>query len=143
MTSKKAVFESLVRNEEGFYDVKPEELKKLFSSCHVVDVRRPDEWISDLGHVSGVQFAPLETDLMKFLDAIPASEKDDTWVFICRSGGRSGRATAMAHQKGLTNAYNMMGGMMRWNALGFEVSRTKPAGGFETSASVCLTPKKS
>jgi len=122
MSNKNAIFENLIPNEMGCYDIKPEELKKLFSDCHVVDVRRPDEWVSELGHISGVQFATLETNFVKFIDAIPSAQKNDTWVFVCRSGARSAKAAAIAIQKGIPMAHNMMGGMIQWNNLGFPVA---------------------
>ena len=125
MTEKNANFEKLIPNAEGIFDVSVEEFKKNFGSCHSVDVRRPDEWVSELGHIKGVQFATLETDLMKFLDSVPATQKSDTWVFVCRSGGRSARAAAIAQSKGFSKAYNMMGGMICWNAAAYEVSREK------------------
>ncbi len=46
--------------------------------------------------------------------------KDKTVVFICRSGGRSGNATAMAKDQGFANVYNMKGGMLLWNEMGLE-----------------------
>lgn len=70
-----------------------------------------------------MQFATLETDLLKFIDSIPANQKNETWVFVCRSGARSAKAAAIAIQKGIPTAHNMMGGMIQWNNLGFPVSR--------------------
>ncbi|MGE4130194.1 MAG: rhodanese-like domain-containing protein [Bdellovibrionales bacterium] len=47
--------------------------------------------------------------------------KDKTVVFVCRSGARSGRATAFAFEQGFKYVYNMKGGMIRWNELNLEV----------------------
>jgi hydroxyacylglutathione hydrolase len=59
------------------------------------------------------------------LDSVPQrlSElpKDQTVVFVCRSGGRSGRATAYARDNGFTSVYNMKGGMLLWNQQGLTV----------------------
>ena len=46
--------------------------------------------------------------------------KDKTVVFVCRSGGRSARATAHALEHGYTNVYNLKGGMILWNELHLE-----------------------
>ena len=123
--TKKVKFEGVVQNPEGPLDIMPEELKLKATQCHLLDVRRPDEWVGELGHIEGSKFATLESDLTQFLEAVKADERQDTWVFVCRSGGRSARAASMAMQMGFSNTYNMMGGMLRWNALGYPIKRTK------------------
>lgn len=117
------VFESAHLSADGVYDVSPEEtLAKLkHGEIKVIDVRRPDEWTGELGHVQGASFATLETDLGKTLDTLSPEE---TYVFVCRSGGRSTTATARAQSKGLKYTYNMLGGMILWNRLGLPVSKT-------------------
>jgi rhodanese-related sulfurtransferase len=120
---KNSIFSTLLPNPEGFTDITVEELSMKKEGVNLVDVRRPDEWIGELGHISGSKFATLETDLMKFLDSVPAAKKEETWIFVCRSGARSGRAAAVATQKGFGRAYNMMGGMIRWNAVGLPVQK--------------------
>ncbi|MEM7658511.1 MAG: rhodanese-like domain-containing protein [Bacteroidota bacterium] len=45
-----------------------------------------------------------------------AELKDKEVVMICRSGGRSGRATAFLKQQGFANARNLQGGMLAWKA---------------------------
>ena len=34
---------------------------------------------------------------------------------VCRSGGRSGKASTMLIHAGVKNVYNMTGGMVEWN----------------------------
>ena len=56
--------------------------------------------------------APEVQDQIKSLGADGAEV-----VFICRSGGRSGQATQFARQRlGLTNARNLIGGMLAWKS---------------------------
>ena len=86
----------------------------------LIDVRRPDEFNGDLGHIEGAQFFTLETDLEGALQRLP---KDKTYIFVCRSGGRSGRATEMAVAAGFKSVFNMEGGMLAWNAADYPVSR--------------------
>jgi hydroxyacylglutathione hydrolase len=98
-------------------DIDPKELWDKRSEVMIIDVRRPDEWEGDLGHIPGAHHIVLDTLPDRFSE-IPA---DKTVVFVCKSGGRSGRATAFAKEQGLEHVFNMKGGMMAWNQLNLEV----------------------
>lgn len=78
----------------------------------LIDVRRADEFNSDLGHIEGAKLVTLGSELTKFLDE---GNVADEIVFICRSGGRSGTATSESIKKGYKFSINMAGGMIRWN----------------------------
>ena len=85
----------------------------------MIDVRQPDEYTGELGHIAGTKLVVLNT-LPDNLSEIP---QDKTVVFVCRSGGRSAQAAAFALMKGYKEAYNMMGGMLQWNNLQLPVER--------------------
>lgn len=97
-------------------DIHPNEVWSQKDNLVLVDVRRPDEYTGELGHVPGAQLMVLDT-LPERLSELP---KDRTVVFICRSGARSGRATAFAKNQGFKDVYNMLGGMILWNELNLE-----------------------
>jgi len=97
-------------------DVLAEDVKKSLNQVHIIDVRNPDEFTGELGHIPGANLIVLNT-LPDHLDQIP---RDKTIVFVCKSGGRSGRAAAFALEEGYEHVYNMRGGMLRWNELKFE-----------------------
>jgi glyoxylase-like metal-dependent hydrolase (beta-lactamase superfamily II)/rhodanese-related sulfurtransferase len=78
----------------------------------LIDVRRPDEFNGEYGHIEGAKLVTLGPDLMKYLET---EDKEKEIVFICRSGNRSGQATALAQQLGFKYAANMVGGMINWN----------------------------
>jgi rhodanese-related sulfurtransferase len=121
MIEKKAVqFSKIQVSGEGIPEVSPEETLKNAHYCKVIDVRRPDEFTGELGHIDSAKLCTLETDLEKSLSKFDPA---DTFIFVCRSGARSGRATQMAIQKGLKNSVNMSGGMLAWNEKGLPVSR--------------------
>lgn len=84
------------------------ETKKI----RIVDVRRPDEFNSELGHIKGAQLITLGPLLTKFL--VDGNRQEEI-IFVCRSGGRSGSATAESLQYGYKKTVNMVGGMLRWN----------------------------
>lgn len=104
-------------NHEGVLDISADELHKNLRNVKVIDVRRQDEWTGEFGHISGADLMTLNT-LPEHIDEI-STEKPI--VFVCRSGGRSGQATAFALQNGLENVYNMQGGMIAWTQKNFEV----------------------
>lgn len=104
---------------EGVFDIAPAELQQVMSQVKMIDVRQPEEYEGELGHVAGAELIPLGT-LPDHLDQLP---KDQTIVFICRSGARSANATAFALMNGWTHVYNMKGGMLFWNALQLPIER--------------------
>ena len=101
---------------EGVMDVHPRSVLEKKDSLSLIDVRRPDEFTGELGHIPGARLFTLDT-LPQTLEELP---KDKTTVFICRSGGRSSQATALALENGFQSAFNMQGGMLLWNELNFE-----------------------
>ena len=85
----------------------------------LIDVRGPDEFTGELGHIKGSVLKTLGPELENYLQI---ADKKKSILFICRSGARSARATAYALQLGFNEVYNMEGGMLNWNANGFEVT---------------------
>ena len=79
----------------------------------LIDVRQPEEFTGELEHIENAELIVLNT-LPTSLNKIP---RDQTVVFICKSGGRSAQAAAFAKQNGFDNTYNLKGGMMLWNQL--------------------------
>lgn len=121
MTAKFISFDTKTENPqwEGVYDIAPTELHMKMSQVKLVDVRQPEEYEGDLGHIPGSELIVLDT-LPDHLGDLP---KDQTIVFICRSGNRSGKAAAYATMNGFNNVYNMQGGMLMWNQLLLPVER--------------------
>lgn len=119
MVSQFIDFKTKQRNPDvaDVEDIDPKELWDNRDSVTIVDVRRPDEFTGELGHVPGSSLIVLDT-LPEKLNEIPT---DKTIVFVCRSGTRSGRATAFAKEQGVSHVFNMKGGMIEWNALKLEV----------------------
>ena len=84
----------------------------------LIDVRRPDEFTGELGHIKGAQLITLGPELIRFLET---ANLEDEIVFVCRSGGRSGAATAESRLRGFKHTVNMTGGMIRWNQSGLPI----------------------
>jgi rhodanese-related sulfurtransferase len=98
---------------EGVIDIEPKELLTKKDQVILVDVRQPDEFTGELGHIPTAELMVLDT-LSERINELP---KDKTIVFVCRSGGRSARATAFAKSVGFKHVFNLKGGMLLWNEL--------------------------
>ncbi|MEM6632166.1 MAG: rhodanese-like domain-containing protein [Bacteroidota bacterium] len=94
-------------------DITVKELKERLDkgeALNMIDVREPNEW--EMQHLEGVakiSLGNLPTSLAD-LDEL----KDKEVVMICRSGGRSGRATQFLQAQGFSNVRNLAGGMLAW-----------------------------
>ncbi len=119
LSAKQTQFSSQKANPDypGVLDISPEELKDLKDQVQLIDVRRPDEFTGELGHIPGSELIVLDT----LTESVDRLDKNKTIVFICRSGARSARASMLVKEFGITDTYNMWGGMIEWNRLGFEV----------------------
>ncbi len=93
-----------------------DELRGLLErrECALVDVREPGEFAA--GHAPDAVNLPLSRFDPK---ALPAGRV----VLICKSGGRSGNALALARRAGVGEITHFAGGMGLWASLGGAVVR--------------------
>jgi rhodanese-related sulfurtransferase len=100
-------------------DVDPKEVLEKKAQILLIDVRRPDEFTGELGHIPKAQLLTLD-QLPSKIEELP---KDKTIVFVCRSGARSAQAASFAIECGFDSVYNMKGGMLLWNERGFQIEK--------------------
>ena len=99
---------------EPYYRVDSPEAKAILDqdgdAAVLVDVRRPDEWIT--GHAQGAIHIPID-DLLDRMDELPQDKK---LLFICAAGVRSGLACEVAASVGLSPEllYNIEDGTPAW-----------------------------
>ncbi|MBO9667542.1 MAG: rhodanese-like domain-containing protein [Bdellovibrio sp.] len=98
-----------------------QELQKRIHQVRIVDVRTPEEYTGELGHIAQAELVPLGPALIDFLKSQPLNEEI---VFVCRSGARSGQTTLLSEEMGFTRTFNMIGGMLKWNELKFATEGT-------------------
>ncbi len=106
-----------VRSPEGIPEVTPQQVQSMAEGARIVDVREVNEFTGELGHIPGAELVPLGT----IEHAANEWDKLAPLVMVCRSGGRSGRATQTLKRMGFTEVVNMTGGMLAYNAAGLEV----------------------
>ncbi|MFC4553645.1 rhodanese-like domain-containing protein [Georgenia faecalis] len=80
----------------------------------LLDVREQDEW--DAGHAPDAVHIPLG-ELPARVDELPEADL----IVVCRSGGRSARATAWLARAGF-EARNLDGGMKAWERAGLPLA---------------------
>jgi rhodanese-related sulfurtransferase len=78
----------------------------------MIDVREPFEYEEYNIGAELIPMGRLQVELENFED-----KKEDEIIMICRSGARSGNATAYMRQIGFKNVKNLIGGMLRWQDL--------------------------
>jgi len=88
----------------------------------LLDVREPDEYIGELGHIAGARLIPLR-ELPARAEAELAPFKDADVVVICRAGVRSVTAAAILTGLGFQKVCSMKGGMLDWNDSRLPVER--------------------
>jgi glyoxylase-like metal-dependent hydrolase (beta-lactamase superfamily II) len=87
----------------------------------LLDVREPEEFIGELGHIEGALLVPLDA-LERRLPKLHGYAERDV-VTICRAGARSATAGAILTRAGFRRPVNLDGGMIAWVAAGLPVQR--------------------
>jgi rhodanese-related sulfurtransferase len=98
----------------GIPEVRVEDVRRNHGKVRLVDVRRPDEFDGELGHIPDAELVTLGPDLTEFLKN---GDPNQEIIFVCRSGARSGHATLESIKMGYALTANMTGGMIRWREL--------------------------
>lgn len=112
------------RQEARFVNITADEAHQLIEKNKdvvVIDVRTPPEFSGPLGHIRGAQLKPLQ-EIENWMAELEKYQGKKI-VLVCRSGNRSRAAAEILAQKGISNLYNVEGGMKAWNAKGFEVEK--------------------
>ena len=88
----------------------------------VLDVREPDEFVGELGHIAGARLLPLNT-LAHRVHELEAWRHRPV-ITVCKSGGRSRTAAGVLTAAGFQQVRSMEGGMTAWRARGLPSDRT-------------------
>ncbi len=104
----------LVTTYAGVLEIKPDWVASHRDDVRILDVRSAAELTGELGHLMGAQHIPLDE-----LRARSGEVRSDRpVVVVCQTGRRSGMATQILGNAGLTNVANLAGGMLAWRDLG-------------------------
>jgi sulfur dioxygenase len=103
----------------GIPEVAPEWVALHGREVRLVDVREPDELVGELGRIDGAEPLPLA----RVPGPLEAAPRDHPIVFVCRSGGRSGKAALSLARLGFEQVASMRGGMRVWNQRRYPIVR--------------------
>ncbi len=84
----------------------------------IIDVRGPDEFIGDLGHIPGAVNIPVG-DIPNRLIEIKALG-DKPVIMVCKTDKRSARAAELLRDENFADVRVLRGGMERWNRHGLQ-----------------------
>ncbi len=113
-------FESVPNDSaSGFKNIAPAIELINPASVLLVDVREPDEFVGELGHIAGSKLIPMRG----LLEVAAGWDRDAEIVLICRSGGRSMNCAEVLVRMGFSRVMNLAGGMIAWNRAGLAVER--------------------
>ena len=87
----------------------------------LLDVREPEEFVGELGHIRGALLVPLDA-LQRRLPKLAGYIGREV-IVVCRAGARSATAGAILRQAGFGHVRNLAGGMLEWNARGLPTER--------------------
>lgn len=87
----------------------------------VLDVRTPEEFTGELGHIAGARNLPLDT-VAEGSEALAAWQERPV-LLVCRTDRRSARAAQILARRGFADLHVVAGGMEAWNAAGLPVER--------------------
>lgn len=96
-------------------ELTPAQVFEQKDKLRVIDVRTPEEFSDEAGHIDGAQLITLGEELTKFLRT---GDRKERIVFVCRSGKRSAKATEESMMLGYEMTHSMKGGMLEWIAQG-------------------------
>lgn len=102
----------IVKTAAGVPELTADWLVQHAPEVLLLDVREPDEFRGELGHIAGSELSPLQT-LEARAAALPQQQPV---VTVCRSGGRSGKAALALQRLGFARVASLAGGMQDWNA---------------------------
>ena len=111
-------------NAVGIPEVSAEWVREHGAEVVLIDVREPDEYRGELGHVPQSLLVPLGT-LSAAAARLPG---DKPIVAICRSGGRSAKAAEQLARLEHARVASMAGGMLRVNELRLPIAYGPPDG---------------
>lgn len=109
--------------EQNYAEISATELRQKLDGGEavlIVDVRNPDEFAGEKGHIPGARNVPF-ADMPAVLEQI-ANAKNAPIAVNCGSAGRSERAAELMVKAGFRNVSVIQGGLAAWREAGFKVA---------------------
>lgn len=113
------IFASFQEKNESYHNLSVGEVRARMESGSndfvLVDVRTPQEYTGQLGHLGNAPLYPLQNLDSQYHQLEQYTKQGKDLIVYCRSGNRSRRAADFLIKHGFKHIYNMEGGMRAWN----------------------------
>ena len=93
----------------------------------LLDVRKPEEFTGELGHIEGARNLPLDS-LNERIEELAAWQERPV-MLVCHTDKRSAKAARILARKGFARLHVVAGGMVAWNAAGLPTRNRHPRPG--------------
>lgn len=93
----------------------------------LLDVRTPEEFTGELGHIAGAHNLPL--DSLKARSEELSAWQERPVMLVCHTDKRSAKAARILARQGFANLHVIAGGMVAWHAAGLPVESRDPRSG--------------
>ncbi|MEO2177174.1 MAG: MBL fold metallo-hydrolase [bacterium] len=97
----------------GIPEIQPDWVARHMEELFVLDVRSPEEFSGEHGHLEQACLIPLD----QLRDRLAEIPKDKPVITVCQSGKRSAMAAEILMQAGYETVANIPGGLIQWNRL--------------------------
>lgn len=111
MTTRPCLFCTPASAPHPWVDVNPRSVDAALGRVRIIDVRQPDEFFGELGHLPEAELVPLGN----LGAAMRAWDRREPLLIVCRSGRRSGVACDALVDAGFESVHNLAGGMLAWH----------------------------
>jgi rhodanese-related sulfurtransferase len=103
-----------ISNSESFQMINENKSNPNFI---LIDVRTEDEFLS--GYIENALNIDFYSET--FSDELNKLDKNKTYLIYCRTANRSGQALDMMKDLEFSEVYNMLGGIVEWEANGYPI----------------------
>jgi rhodanese-related sulfurtransferase len=108
----------MLRTSREYGHVLTDALKDVGPETRIVDVREPDEYSGDLGHIPGAELVPLD----RLASAATDWNRAQPVLVVCERGSRSIYAAALLTSMGFRQVGSLVGGMLAYRDSGLSVA---------------------
>lgn len=119
------------QTEQNYRTLSPAEAMEMIrvdTSLVLLDVRTPQEFAGEAGHLQGALLLPVQELEERSAELAPL--KDRPILVYCRSGSRSSRASELLAAQGF-KIFMVDGGMLAWNKAGLPTTHETAGGNAE------------
>jgi rhodanese-related sulfurtransferase len=100
----------MLRTGREYGHVLTDALRDLGPETRIVDVREPDEYTGELGHIPGAELVPLD----RLVDVAEGWDRTKPLLVVCERGARSIYAAARLASIGFHEVGSLVGGMLAY-----------------------------